>query len=856
MSTISTTITHEVTLSATGVYSSPLTVTASGNVSFMGARGGEAIYGPLGGYWTINNQGTVQSTTSGVILETGGTVQNGEPGSNTALISSNYQSIVALTDAGTVLNFGSIISSGEHAIELGQGGIVVNGAGGFIDGATGGVLLGAGGPSPHSGTVQNSGTITSDSNGVELQSGGLVGNLAGGTIGGVAFGVYANVDTTDVTNLGTISARGTGVLLEAGGTVTNGGTIIGDSGTAVAFGGTGNMLVLDPGADFSGIVNGGTGSNTLELAASGSTGTVSGLGTSFVGFTTVAVDPGASWEVSGTASALTNDGTVVVDQGSLIFATITSDVGDSGVILVENGGTAEFSGGVGSSQRVAFADATGTVKLDVTPGAPLTAYSGFSAKISGFQSGDKVDFTKLVATSASYSGGVLTLDDGTTQVAHLSLSTPYANPTFSVEPDGSGGTLLMVAPSSASSGDVFAGTYSNGIALTNPATQNPATITATGNVSNDGYAISGNASQPWTIENLGTVSGQGSAGIGISLAAGGTITNGQNGSTNGYIYGYGGGIAVSAALGSVVNYGSINGGTGPGIYLGAGGTVTNQGIIQANAGYYSIGVDLAGAGTVFNGASNQPGAVIEGYSTGVYLGADGSTLVNAGHIAGGGSAVYLAGSYDTLVVQPGATFHGAVTAAGAYDTLDLAAGTQVGTLTGLGSKFTGFSDLGVDPGATWQVSGPGRDLYVTNDGTITVDGSHLGLGPVASDTGTFGFTDISNSGDLALFGKVSGQERVDFTDHTGTLKLFRPLQFFGRILGFRPGDTIDLAHKAANEVSFANQHLIVSYNGTTVADLAMAGNHTASEFSLSPDGHGGTDIILANASLAVLKALS
>jgi hypothetical protein len=47
-----------------------------------------------------------------------------------------------------------------------------------------------------------------------------------------------------------------------GGTLTNTGSISGNSGTAVAFGGTGSdLLVLDPGFGFSGIVAGGTSSS-------------------------------------------------------------------------------------------------------------------------------------------------------------------------------------------------------------------------------------------------------------------------------------------------------------------------------------------------------------------------------------------------------------------------------------------------------------------------------------------------------------------------------------------------------------------------------------------------------------------
>src|SRR5207302_8794493 len=83
------------------------------------------------------------------------------------------------------------------------------------------------------------------------------------------------------------------------------GTISGASGTAVLFSGGGNLLVVDPGAVFSGIVNGGTGSDRLELAAGASTGTLSGLGTSITNFTAIQFDIGAHWLLGGNTAGLT-----------------------------------------------------------------------------------------------------------------------------------------------------------------------------------------------------------------------------------------------------------------------------------------------------------------------------------------------------------------------------------------------------------------------------------------------------------------------------------------------------------------------------------------------------------------------
>jgi len=101
------------------------------------------------------------------------------------------------------------------------------------------------------------------------------GYIAGTGVGGI--GIILGSGST-ITNAAAASITGTvfGVDLFAGGTLTNAGTIVGNAGTAVVFGGTGsNLLVLDPGYELSGFAIGGTSAvNTLELASAASTGTL------------------------------------------------------------------------------------------------------------------------------------------------------------------------------------------------------------------------------------------------------------------------------------------------------------------------------------------------------------------------------------------------------------------------------------------------------------------------------------------------------------------------------------------------------------------------------------------------------
>ena len=97
-----------------------------------------------------------------------------------------------------------------------------------------------------------------------------------------------------------------------------------------------------------------------------------------------------------------------------------------------------------------------------------------------------------------------------------------------------------------------------------------------------------------TVTNDGTISGYGSAGIGVYLADGGIVTNGTI-SPTASIYGVSKGVYVKGAPGTVVNYGTIASANvlrSPGILLAAGGDVTNT-----QLGTITGGVTVQGTAT-------------------------------------------------------------------------------------------------------------------------------------------------------------------------------------------------------------------------------------------------------------------
>src|ERR1019366_1177601 len=273
-----------------------------GNAGLIDTTVTVASGGSLGNTGTIN----AGSARYGVTLLTGGVVSNTGAA---ALIEGSRYGTRANGAAATVANSG--ITRGTSTVNGGGVGLY---AGGTVTNS--GTIIGAGHYGVYVngglGTVSNSGGIVGVLDGVGLTDGGMVANT--GSIGGTGdFGVYIG---------------------GGGGTVTNAGTIGGGVDAVQFVGAFADRLIIDPGAVFNGHVKGGSGSNTLELAAgtAGATGTLSGFATGFTGFGTITVDGGARWQLDstdtiGSSVALTDAGTL--GNAGLIDTTVTVAGGGS-----------------------------------------------------------------------------------------------------------------------------------------------------------------------------------------------------------------------------------------------------------------------------------------------------------------------------------------------------------------------------------------------------------------------------------------------------------------------------------------------------------------------------------------------
>ncbi len=293
--------------------------------AYVGNSG--SIIGSADGIDVADNSGSVSNSGHiagdggyGVRLALAGDVTNAVSGT----ITGAGKDAIRIDGAGGVFNYGSIgaTGSGASGLTINGPGNLYNVAGGRISGVMHGVAI-VSGP----GAITNAGSIVGNgptTGGVALDGGGALTNQASGYIAG-----------------------GYGVYVSGGGTVTNAGTIKSTAGidTAVDFvGGNPNRLVVDPGAVFIGVANGGNTAGSgavsvLELA--GGSGSLRGVGSSFVNFGAIVIDAGADWTISGSADSLANgqpiSGFARGDTIELDSVATTGSAFQNGTLTLANG---------------------------------------------------------------------------------------------------------------------------------------------------------------------------------------------------------------------------------------------------------------------------------------------------------------------------------------------------------------------------------------------------------------------------------------------------------------------------------------------------------------------------------------
>jgi hypothetical protein len=339
-------------------------------------------------------------------------------------------------------------------------------------------------------------------------------------------------------------------------------------------------------------------------------------------------------------------------------------------------------------------------------------------------------------------------------------------------------------------GKTFHGTYANGIVLSNPGEQNPATISALGYVTNNGSAHSGTAlygtgATAWAVQNLGRIVGTGSTSSnGIELAAGGAVTNGITGSQTGLIIANNIGVAIKGAVGTVANFGAIIGlgADGHGIDLAAGGSIDNSGLIEGT----SDGVQIGGGPS----RVENHGTIVSLAGRGVYLGGGGS-IGNFGMIQGGSFGI-LALGISASVANFGTVVGTSTAGAGIY----LAHGGLVGNTAG--ARITARGNA---------VAIAGGPATVVNYGTIVSTSKNTGAGVYLQG----GLVANAAQGRIG----AAGFHGIEVESGPGTV--FN----YGTIVGGAPGHGAAVRFGHGGEVSNLGAHALIRgrENGVAVANL-------------------------------------
>ncbi len=281
-----------------GVNANSLSLVNTGAILASGNNGGFAVVANLNS--TINNLGSMGGTGfhEGVYIGNAGTSTLVNAAHATINGNAEYGLEVSGNNAASINNAGLLwgtvrFNGGTASSTLINSGTIVASyyAGGAQTPLNGEALQ-----------LKGSGTTT-----ILNQSGGII--TSGTANGGADYGIGVDgVHHALITNDGLIAGD---VVFNAGtvsSTLVNAG-VIGTSASsyAVSFAaGSQDRLIVDPGSTFIGTIDGGntlgsTAISTLEFGAGG--GTLAGFGTSVFDFGQISIDPGASWQLVGSAAA-------------------------------------------------------------------------------------------------------------------------------------------------------------------------------------------------------------------------------------------------------------------------------------------------------------------------------------------------------------------------------------------------------------------------------------------------------------------------------------------------------------------------------------------------------------------------
>lgn len=481
-----------------------------------------------------------------------------------------------------------------------------------------------------------------------------------------------------------------------------------------------------------------------------------------------------------------NTGYIINSAGGIISAPIAIKIDTAGTII--NAGT--IKGTNSTIPAVSLGPAPGT-ELIIDPGSTIIG------AISGFGSGDTIDFSGISFSTLNFLDGILSLNNSNGALNTLNLIGIFTSSEFQLSPDGAGGTNITLGS------ELISQNYTAGINLTALTT----TIAATAVVSGQYVGVTGGSVRGWTLENYGTIDQTSTLGFGLDF---GGNDNGSLFVTNGTAAVIEGTSGVRLSAGTLINEGTIIGNSPiapAAIYIERSfGTVNlildSNSVLKGAISGFEIGDVIDIAGTVVTTVSYSNGTLI---------------LENGSNIVGN---ILLNGNFNTN------EFYVVSDQSGGTNILIGPSEILTGSYTNgvvLSAAYTSITNTASVSNDTGIYGGVGRSWTLVNDSTISglSEGIKLASGYLKNEVG----------------GSISGVWGVDIK--TGTFVNQGDVQ--GSAVGFIGSETVSTTLSGQSLSVFNEKSGIISGATAVVAQFAISTIENAGTIESSL-GAGGTSV--------------
>ncbi|MGY4282438.1 hypothetical protein ACVWXO_001658 [Bradyrhizobium sp. LM2.7] len=681
----------------------------------------------------------------------------------------------------TVTNNGSATGAvGISAIATGAGDVTIINHGGITSTSLAGISVTQNEPGASGSTfITNTGSIVAPNAHAAIY---IQENTAGGS-------VHVHIDNCATGTIGPAVASNvtstTYAIVETGGAIVinNAGHINGNISVATAtFNNQAGGTWTVSGSSFFGTLSSINNFGEIDLLDGA---LVAGAdGTSFAIGNSGEID---SWGGASIKGTLTNTGVIEVNGGTL---TLFGSLSGSGSVMIDAGTTLEIKAVV--SQTITFSGVGAELEIDT---------SSFGGSIAGFAATEKIDLSTIVydgGTTVTYNAGNLVVSDTHGHTITLKLIGDYSAAQFTASSDGSGGTIVELAPVdhwlNTGGGDWnLASNWSLGVAPS-----------ATDNVALD-------ASGTYIVES----------------STGATIHS----------------LAVASGVTLM---------TDPGTVFTVNGNVVNNGLIEAGpfaaaSSYIDIKGSVSGTGSIE--ISNKAIVEIEGAVSG--------QVVNG---IFSGIKVFYDNGLGTLILDDSKDFHGIISGspAGAplssnnlidlkdlswtssmsaqahYDqdsnitTVDFGNGTSTVTLLFLGKDENWHLAQDASGGTLIADPPPSSALTVESSSLVNLGSSFSQDITFVNDNGTTGTLAIENSEDFTgVIHGFAGDGTIANSD----------------IIDLKDMNFASLTAATYTPSSDESGGTLTLSDGTDTASINFAGSYTLANFKFVSDGSGGTMIV-------------